>query len=70
MPGGEYVFPGNEVFEVPLAQNGIELETQPVEINTEGLRRPLHVHGQPIISDNLSEKKIINLQVMLDTQLI
>jgi hypothetical protein len=55
MPGGEYVFPGNEVFEVPLAQNGIELETQPVEINTEGLRRPLHVHGQPIISDNLSE---------------
>ena len=55
MPGGEYVFPGNEVFEVPLAQNGIELETQPVEINTEGLRRPLHIHGQPIISDNLSE---------------
>ena len=26
MPGGEYVFPGNEVFEVPLAQNGIELK--------------------------------------------
>ena len=25
MPGANYIFPGNTVFEVPLAQNGIEI---------------------------------------------
>ena len=57
MPGGEYIFPGNEVFEVPLAQNGLDLSGQldPVEINTEGMRRPLRVYPNPIPSDYVLE---------------
>jgi len=57
MPGGEYIFPGNEVFEVPLAQNGLDLSGQldPVEINTDGMRRPLRVYPNPIPSDYVLE---------------
>ena len=59
MPGGEYQFPGNDVYEIPMAQTGLQM----------GPRRE-YVGPTPIVKTNLTPEQVKqkNLQYQLAKQ--
>ena len=49
MPGANYTFPGNEVFEVPLAQNGGDLPY--LRVMPDSIYNSAHYDPHPLVNE-------------------